>query len=99
MSYIRTFQHDQKFKSSAVVAIDFEKIEVVRDYGDSVTIFFGTQREAFEDEDRLVFLEAFAEYARAMQSLEPGPVSVFGKAPPVFAQLKPQPTTPDAKTS
>lgn len=86
--YIRTFQHDKKFEQNCV-AIDFTKIETIFDDGKVVFIWFVSgETVAFGGNDRLVFLEAFAEYARDMQSLERGPVSFKPMVDPEFSKPK-----------
>lgn len=97
MSYIRTFQHDRRFKWSRIIAIDFSKIETVRKELSFITVRFSSGQEVFEGDDGLVFMEAFEQYARDMQSLERGPVSFAAAVPPVFNT--PQPPNTNAKAS
>lgn len=98
MSYIRTFRHDRRFKWSRIIAIDFSRIETVKKELNFTTVRFSSGQEVcFEGDDGLVFLEAFAEYAKDMQSLERGPVSFAAAVPPVFNT--PQPTNTNVKAS
>lgn len=97
--YIRTFQHDRRFHGSRVIVIDFSKIHWVEKYEEpsmveknatvqKMRISFGLCDMFLSGDDCLVFLEAFAEYARDMQSLERGPVSFKPMVVPEFSKPK-----------
>lgn len=89
MNFIRTFAHDKKLGPSGILALDFTKIEMIfhRATEEKVNLDIYLTSGAvvsLDAQSRLDFWEVFEEYARAMQSLERGPVSMVPKVPIVY---------------